>query len=493
MPKHKDPLEQAHPVYKDNIKEWHFFNDSYIGGKQYIQSKEEYLIRHARENTSLFKIRKDRAFFVNYCQAIIDTYKSHLNRETPRVEVDADGWEEFEKDVNRKNDSLIEFRHDWQVMAMNLGHTFVIVDKPNVDAQTRAEELENGMPFFTHVPPWAVIDWALDDFGKPYWVKIIEDDRSVEPDPFKLIRDGQNKTDMRGMPVIKIWFRDRWERFDSEGKLIDKGDNPLGEVPIVIVLNKKSALSAMIGISCINDIAYINKRIYNLGSLIDEFAYMSAFPMIKNPKQMNQKGEGAELIGTSVLFNYPDTAKHSPEWMSPPTEPMAFLSEEIEDSIAEMQRLSRMEAGFDLRKRNNESGVAKAFDWLSASAVLSEKARNFEEAEGSMIRLWLKWQGDDTSAFEVAYSDTFDVKSLERDLDDTMTIQTMEISPTFEANQLKHLVRKADPNLDEDELIEIDDEIDESVNSKFEERAFVADANKDLDDNEEDDEEEDDS
>ena len=168
--------------------------------------------------------------------------------------------------------------------------------------------------------------------------------------------------------------------------------------------------------------------------------------------------------------------------MSPPTEPMEFLSGEIQDSISEMHRLARTEAGFDLRKRQNESGVSKSFDWLSTAAVLSEKARNFEEAEGSMIRLWQKWQDDEKSKFEVAYSDTFDVKTLERDLDDVMTMQTMEISPTFEADQLKHLVRKSDPNLTETELEVIDAEIEESVNSKFEERAFVKDAKNQLPD-----------
>ena len=478
MAKSKKVLEQKNPVYKNSIDQWLFFDDSYNGGKQYIESGGNYLVKHKRESRALYDTRKERAFFINYCQAIIDTYKSHLNKETPRVEVDADGWEDFIEDVNRKNDSLVEFRHDIQVLSMVLGHTFVLVDKPNVESTTKADEIANGLPFFIHIPPWAILDWALDDFGKPYWIKIAENDRSLEPDPFRLVKQSGGNVDTRGKTVFKYWFRDRWERYNTDGNLIDTGVNPLGEVPLVIVLNRKSSVSQMVGVSAINDIAYINKRIYNLGSLIDEFAYMTAFPMIKTPVQMGQKGGGAEKIGTNVMFTYPDTAKHPPDWMSPPTEPMEFLSEQIVDSISEMHRLARVEAGFDLRKRQNESGISKSFDWLSTSAVLSEKARNFEEAEGSMIRFWLKWQDDEKSKFEVKYADTFDVKTLEKDLDDVITMQTMEISPTFEASELKHIVRKADPNLNEKELKKIDDEIDESVEAKFEERAFIKDASR---------------
>ena len=482
MAKTKRSIEQTNPIYKASVDQWQFFDDSYVGGKQYIQSDGNYLVKHTRESQKLYDSRKSRAFFINYCQAIIDTYKSHLNKKEPIVEVKSDNWEDFTKDVNRKNDSYVEFRHDIQVMAMVLGHTFVLVDKPNFEAETKAEEIEKGLPFFVHVPPWAVLDWAVDDFGKLYWVKIKELDRSVEPDAFKELSQGT--TTPRGKVVFKYWFRDRWEKFNSEGVKIDDGVNPLGEVPLVIVLNRKSSVSSMTGISALNDIAFINKRVYNLSSLIDEFAYMTAFPMIKNPVQMNQKGETVKRTGSEVLFNFPDTARHPPDWMSPPTEPMKFLSEQINDSIHEMHRLARVEAGFDLRKRQNESGISKSFDWLSTSAVLSEKAGNFEEAEESIIRLWLKWQDEETKEFDVAYPDSFDIKTLEKDLDDVTTMQTMEISSEFEATQLKKLVRKADPHLVEKELKIIDDQIDENVRARFEERAFIANANNDIDNNE---------
>ena len=150
----------------------------------------------------------------------------------------------------------------------------------------------------------------------------------------------------------------------------------------------------------------------------------------------------------------------------------------------EMHRLGRVEAGCDSRKRQNERGISKCLDWLSTSAVLSEKAGNFEEAEESIIRLWLKWQDEGTKEFDVAYPDSFDIKTREKDLDDVTTMQTMEISSEFEATQLKKLVRKADPHLVEKELKIIDAQIDEGVHARFEERAFIANAKKDINESE---------
>ena len=121
-------LKKEHPAFASMKVLWRFFWQSYEGGHNYITggrrgsiaegtgvttsvTNEQNLIRHPREPQAIFDRRLDRAYFINYCGAIIDTYKSHLNKDDPIIEVGETGWDKFVLDVNRRGDSLKEFHN----------------------------------------------------------------------------------------------------------------------------------------------------------------------------------------------------------------------------------------------------------------------------------------------------------------------------------------------------------------------------------------------
>ncbi|MCH7496215.1 MAG: hypothetical protein IH825_09035, partial [Candidatus Marinimicrobia bacterium] len=128
-------------------------------------------------------------------------------------------------------------------------------------------------------------------------------------------------------------------------------------------------------------------------------------------------------------------------------------------TVKEIQRLARLEAGFDVKPSLAQSGISKAFDWLSTATVLAEKADNFEEAERNTIRLWLKWQGIEDAPFTVDYPDEFDVKSLEKEIEDAVKLKSLQISPTFEAELMKRLAKKALPKITDEKANDIEEEI----------------------------------
>lgn len=459
----KESLKKQHPIYNQSIESWRFFWQSYVGGKDYFNDKN--LFQHSRETKQKFEERLKRAYYLNYAGAIIETYIAHLSKQPPLTEVKNTEWEGFTKNVDRRQDALAEFRREVQIAAMVLGHTFVIVDKPMGDFKSKKEENESGLPFFVHVYPWDVLDWDIDQFGEPNWVKIREvDNREVAE-----LGAQKKKNQAKGF-LTRVWWRDVWALFDSEGKEVENGTNDLGRVPIVVYFNRKSAKSDFLGVSAINDIAFINRRIFNLGSLIDEFVYNSAFPMLSEPQQAGETAQQRET-GVTTVWRYPATATHKPEWLSPPTEPLEFTSKEVDSSVSEIQRLARVEAGFDLRKRQATSGVAKAFDWLSTSNVLAEKADNFEEGDTKIFQMWQDWQKS-PGEVKVDYPDEFDVQTLASALDDAMTIQGMNISEEFEKNELKKVVKKAMPKITDEEFKKISDEIDINVDAKFEDLRF---------------------
>ena len=481
----KNLLNVKHPDYKKFQGEWQFFWQSFEGGQEYIrggtdildpdvfpksgETKAVNLIKHKRESDLTFKARLSRAFYLNYCGAIIDTYISHLNKQAPVVEAKNVGnWDRFMEDVNRRGDSMVEFRHDMQAAAMAIGHCFILVDKPKGQAASAADEIERGLlPFYTLYYPWDVWDWQLDRFGEPYWVKIVEqaNDR-INPLETGSIGKRKNKR-------YKIWTREAWMAYNAEGVIEDFGEHGLGRVPLVPVYNRKRQQSRFLGISAINDIAYVNKRIFNLGSLIDEFAYRACFPMLANPIQMGEN-KGSIEVSETLVWDYPDVAKHPPNWISPPTAPMEFLAGEIETSEQKIYRLARLEAGFKPQQKGQAaSGISKAFDWHETSTVLSQKADNFEEAETRAAKLYVDWMGL-RGEVVVDYPDNFDVKTLEKDLEDATELSALFISETLMERVFNKLVEKIDPKIPPDERKIIRDQIKQSVAATCTEHNFAA-------------------
>ncbi len=486
MPIDNKVLQTKHPDYVKFVNEWHFFWQSFEGGQEYIHGgvdvlgddilpkshgldNQGNLIRHKRESDTTFNARLKRAFYLNYCGAIIDTYISHLNKQPPLVEAKGvTNWDDFAKNVNRRGDSLVEFRHDVQTAACALGHCFILVDKPQEQAVSMADEIDRGLlPFYTLYYPWDIWDWQLDRFGEPWWVKVVEQsDKRINPISIDSINTRHNKR-------FKIWTRTAWIAYDEQGKIESFGEHNLGQVPIVPVYNRKRQRSRFLGISAINDIAYVNRRIFNLGSLIDEFAYRACFPMLRQPIAMGDNKSTIEVSET-LIMDFPDTAKHPPEWITPPTEPMEFLAQEIETSEAKIYRLARLEAGFKPKQQQQAaSGISKAFDWHETDNVLSQKADNFEEAETKAARLFVKWM-DSRGEVIVDYPDNFDIKSLERDLEDATELSALFISETLLMRVYNKLVDKIDPKIPEDERAKIRTEIGVAVKATFDEHNFAS-------------------
>lgn len=71
----------------------------------------------------------------------------------------------------------------------------------------------------------------------------------------------------------------------------------------------------------------------------------------------------------------------------------------------------------------------------------------------------MKWQGITNATFTVDYPDEFDMKSLEKEIEDAVKLKSLQISPTFEAELMKRLAKKALPKIDEETARDIEEEI----------------------------------
>ncbi len=447
-------IQHEHPEYKKRKEQWNFFMQSYEGGYDYIE--EGNIFSHAREHEEDYQDRLDRAYYLNYCGPIIDIYAGHLFKYPPsrKTEKHAQLLEEtgFLDDVDRQGNSINAFMKRAAILAMVFGQCGIVVDKPSIEARTQMDELRLGaIPYFSIIDPRAVIDWAADEYLELYWIRyreIITESEDPWAEPPKIVR-------------YRTWTRQEWfvhQETEDGAKLIAQGEHGLGIVPFVWLYNKRKHSNPIIGVSAIEDIAYLNREIVNIASLIDEFLYKQCFNVLVMPESLRDtENPSSELeMGTSNVLFYPAEAPQ-PSYLTPPTDPAQYMQDWIERLVMEIYRLARLETRDAEIKA--QSGVAKAWDFHETNQSLAEKADNLEEAERRMWDLWCRWQGLE-SDFVIDYPEEFDVRTINEEIEEALKLDTLRLSPTFKAEFKKKLVRRLDDKIPPELMQRIDEEID---------------------------------
>lgn len=455
-----DELTKTHSDYDSNLPEWQFFIRSYNGGKEYRDGN--YLVKHPFESDENYTRRKEIAYYYNYCAPIVDVFTSYLTKRQPvrsygklsaevvpprqpKTIFDAFWW-----DVDLENTNLEQFMRDAQRYASIYGRVSIIVDKPSLAVETKAEANEQGIrPYIYIVTPESLVDWEFIRLpnGRPV---------------LNMVKIKESET------IYKIWSRTGWESWEvvTTGKektavQTKSGSHSLGEIPIVNLYNKKS-LRRMIGISDLQDIATINKNIYYFCSDAKEIIENTAFPMLAMPYE---KGglESEKTVGPKSIMQFdPELPNSRPFWLEPPHSSLAEIREWIQQDAQEMVRIAKM-GGL----RNTEtsvqpwSGVSIEAQERQLFAALAEKASNSEQAELDIFRLWAKWEGEEFTG-NVEYPRDFAIRDMTTALQNAINAGTQQInSLTFEKERQKRIVNAVMADMEEVQRENIYSEIDE--------------------------------
>ncbi|HHL39616.1 MAG TPA: phage portal protein [Deltaproteobacteria bacterium] len=443
----KKQLLKTHPDYDANIDSWVFFLHSYFGGNLYRSGG--YLVRHPFESAANYERRKRISYYYNYCGPIVDIFVSHLfRRKAVRDFGSLTGdplFERFLRNADLEGSSFAQFMRDAQRFASIYGRVSIVVDKPPLEAATMAEAVERDLrPYVTLVTPENLLDWSY----------VREPTGRTVLDAVK-IREGRD--------LYRIWSRGGWELWRLEAKssdavLVDAGEHPLGEVPVVNLYNKRSG-TAMVGVSDLQDIADINKNIYYLCSDAKEIIENTAFPMLAVPYG---PGVDEQEVGPRNILGFdPSEPNSRPYWLEPPHSSLTEIREWVRQDINEIHRIAKM-GGVKATEDFGgvRSGVALELEHQQLHALLSEKADNTEHAESSLLELWARWQGVSFDG-RIDYPDDFSVRDLDRDLDVAIKARSAAVaSETFNREIEKKIVRAALPKLDESVMKTIVAEID---------------------------------
>jgi len=441
--------DREHPLYTDNLDKWELYRSAVKGGEEFIT--DENLFSHKLEEKADFDDRLDRAYYLNFCEAVPAIYNSYIFKEGIERKPDTE-LEDFRNNVDGRGTKISDFIARVGFFSKVYGVMHVLVDMPAVGTENekitkRFAKEKNIYPYSSLIYPYQLKDWSIDRNGNFRWV-VIESTYYRDEDP------GVEREEEKHYKLITT---EEWRIEDEDGnvpKLAEgeeaSGTNELGFVPIV-TLYHRDLDDDRIGESLLKDIVYINRIILNWCSLIDEQVERNTFSQLVVPdsgalaEQSETGQDPLQAIGTSVAWTADGDSRWPPQFISPDSSNIEVIWRLVVDHIKEIFRLGGL-IGSSEDMYVAGSGRSRQMGFLSVNSALAEAAAKYQQFENDLSRIALLQLGKDPSAYEdVKYPDSFDITSLGEEIDAYFKIMGKNFSTTLNKTMMKDISRRAVP------------------------------------------------
>lgn len=483
----KKLIERRSPEWQANAAEWQFLRVAVEGGPGYVDGN---LFKYQLEEATIYADRKQRAAdnHFNLPCLVLDAYEGYLFQVDP---MRGDGLPEcvlaFLDAADQEGNDIGYFARNVARWMMGMGIVWVCVDKPSVsEAPANAlQEREQGIaPYAYIVHPTHILDGKIER-GEIVWLLVQEDTRD-DDDP--MTSTGETYTRWR------LWERDRWRLFEAQKTtqgdvivMVDEGVNTLGVVPFVPF--RYSTGSGFASAGLINDIAHLDRAIFNKASQLDEIHYRTTFPQLAVPHKgdlyrtingpdgdtvdvLTGAGQAMLTMGLATVIPY-HTESGAPSFIVASTEPAKELARSIEVLTHQALSMALLDGEMGKDHASSASGVSKAYTFEKLNKRLASIGDTLEAGLQKVCELVCLWQGEPQELPQVLeFPDTYEVRSLAQEVVDALSLQGLGVtSPTFIQQLQKTIVRKALPNLDDDLQAQIDAEIEAGENAMWDEDA----------------------
>jgi hypothetical protein len=441
----KDILD-THKDYQENVNNWEYYIRSFNGGYDYMIG--QYLNRYNLELDNEFNQRLANTPCDNHCKNIVQIYSSFLFRTKASRNfgnmAEEPTLERFLKDADLEGNNFNTVIKSAQNYASIYGHCFMILDKPKIQTNTRAEELDQDIrPYLSIVTPENCLDW---NFKRQANGKYVLD--------YLKIRE---EVDRKGGTYIRVWYQDRVDTLYVEDQktdpvIIDTADNLIGKIPAVILYNAKSHKRG-IGQSDLVDISDLQRAIYNEYSEIEQLIRLTNHPSLVKTTGVNASA------GAGAIIEMPDEMEPNlkPYLLQPSGQNLNAIMDSIGKKVESINRIAHTGAVRNT-KTQISSGIALQTEFELLNARLSEKADNLELAEEQIFKIYAEYQNT-TFDGEINYPDTFNIRDYASDLLFYQQAKSINVpSPSLNKEIDKEIARAVVD--DDNKLTEIFDEID---------------------------------
>ena len=408
-------LSTTHQLYLKHRDRWQFLYESYVGGQDYRDAG--HLTRYQLESDGDYQLRLRATPLDNQCAAVVGTYISFLFR--TEIEREFGTWEarwdveSFLEDCDWEGRSFDDFMKQLAIWSSVFGHCWCILTKPGVGAVTAAQEQRmNVRPFINLMTPLVVSDFT--------WQR--RPNGSYELVYLKYIEEVVDR-----LQVVKVWRPDRietWEMDQAErtANLRSTEVNGLGVIPAVLVYNDRS-IERGIGVSDINDIADVQRMLYNLNSENEQAIRLGTHPTLVVPPNA-QVGAGAGALIILEQGSDPGLNPYALEFSSSAVGSIHETQKRLTESIDRMANTG----GVRTTASREMSGVALETEFQLLNARLSAKADNLELAEEQIWQLFGRYQGI-TWEGEISYPDSFGMRDTNREIQELATARSAATDP----------------------------------------------------------------
>lgn len=286
----KDPIVPTHPDYEAQLDDWYLMSDLTAGTARVKSKTDKYLIptelersdglTSARGKKSRYTQRLERSPYMNYSKRLKRYAMANLFREKvilPEESTLPEALKPLLKNADMLGTKLEKFFQMAGDRAYEMGHYFILVDMPDEEIESLADELEKKpRPYFTLIDPRDVVNWQITRGPSGTmsldWVNI----RSFE------LKSGDAFSQPEYKEYYTVWTKEGWTKYEIGGtstkrspktgtkteitfQEVASGAHPCKRVPLVTIYSEM--LRPMMSVPPLLEAAQLSLDHYNITSM----------------------------------------------------------------------------------------------------------------------------------------------------------------------------------------------------------------------------------
>lgn len=460
-------FSRQHEQISANVGTWRFMQESYLGGQAYIN--ENNLWQYTKESTLDYKCRLKRSVFINHYEPLINQLTGILFNTEP-IRTIPERLKYIEKNICGGKGLNVYM----QTLVTNIMQypMFILVDSPNIEGvKTEAERQAKGInPYCVNYFPWQVRDFSVNDKGEFDWI-ILDNTYVDKSNPF---------TKAATITTYRLWTPEVYIDYTKTAKEIIASEpvqHKRGVVPVVVA-NSRDVNFDQLNDSLFEDVAILNRDVYNKMSMLDENLMAGTikvltFPvstMSPNNPDLPQDIMENGLQGLAVLPYVGTFAP--PSFIGPNIGDTTYFINTIELDIRQI--FSKIGMNEDREKTFQQSGSAKLLEFRKTEMFLNQVARNLEDTERKIIKLLGKWENMDIKDedIEIQYNTSIEQEDVDVQLNRLFQAATLPFGSVTKA-AYKRIVKHTLPDADEDEQKEMEEEIEKMQEASLDNKSII--------------------
>jgi len=433
-------VTQTHPLYQLYVPRWTYLGDAYSGGYDFYLGK--YLEPYYYESTDDYMKRLRQVSLDNHVKSVVGIYASFLYRKEPKrdyasLENDPN-LQNFLMDADLDGRSFTQFMRDVATMSMVYGNVWIAVDKPMSNAFTRADELEQGIrPYVQMFTPDNVLDWNYErtesGLYRLTYVKVKEETQK----DYTIIREYT-------LDTIRA-FRVELNSTDDPIMIMEQ-PNELNMIPVCPVYAQRGNKRG-IGISLVNDIADVQRSIYEEYSEVEQIIRLTNHPAL-----VKTRGSDASA-GAGAVIQMEDGLDPGlkPYLLQPNGASIESVLSSITKKVESIDRMASL-GGIRSVESRRLSGIGLQTEFQMLNSRLSDIALNLEHSEEMIWRMYAMYQDMRFDGY-IEYPRSFSIQD-----------KANEVTMLKQAKEAKILDPKINDALDKmilETIVEDEDEVKE--------------------------------